>query len=378
LLSRHSPAAPDPAAAGDPTHGSGGAPAARLTIDLGALAQNYQALVELAAPSEVAAVVKADAYGLGLGPVVGRLAAVGCRSFFVATLDEGLRLRRLLQDGRVFVLQGVGTAIAACREARLIPVLNSFADLNDWSAHGGGAPAALQLDTGMTRSGLDPGDVERLAASPELLAGLRLELVLTHLACADDVLHPLNAEQLACFERLRALLPPLPTSIGNSAGLMLGAEYRGDVVRPGIALYGGRPFLTGVNPMRPVARLEARVLQIRELSADAWVGYGATFRARAPARIATLGAGYADGYPRALGGRGFASAAGLRVPVVGRVSMDLTTIDITELSPESLAVGDYVDLIGGGVPLEDIAALAGTISYELLTGLAPRLARRWR
>ncbi len=370
---------PDSAAAhGDLSHGSAGAPPARLTIDLSALAANYEALVELAAPSEVAAVVKADAYGLGLGPVVGRLAAVGCRSFFVATLEEGLRLRRLLTDARVFVLQGIGGAAGACREARLTPVLNSSADVREWAAHGGGAPAALQLDTGMTRSGLDAREVAELGANAELLGALKLELLVTHLACADDVLHPLNAEQIARFEKLKALLPPLPTSIGNSAGIMLGPEYRGDVVRPGIALYGGRPFLEGVSPMRLVVRLEARVLQIRELSEDASVGYGATYRARAPARIATLGAGYADGYPRALGGKGFAFAAGVRVPVVGRISMDLTSIDVSVLAPDALGPGDYVDLIGGGVPIEEAAALAGTISYELLTGLAPRLVRRWR
>ena len=370
---------PDLAAlAGDPSHGSSGLPPARLTIDLGALAANYETLVELAAPSEVAAVVKADAYGLGLGPVVGRLAAVGCRSFFVATLDEGVRLRRLLQDCRVFVLQGVGAAVQSCREAHLIPVLNSLAEVREWAAHGGGAPAALQLDTGMTRSGLDATDVEQLLQQAELLEALKLELLVTHLACADDVLHPLNVEQVARFASLRARLPAMPTSIGNSAGIMLGPEFRGDVVRPGIALYGGRPFLSGVNPMRPVVRVEARVLQIRELRVDASVGYGATWRARAPARIATLGAGYADGYPRALGGRGFVVAAGVRVPVVGRVSMDLTTIDVSALAPDALEVGDYVDLIGGGVPLDEAAALAGTVSYELLTGLAPRLVRRWR
>jgi alanine racemase len=365
------------AVAGDPIPALTAAPPARLTIDLGALAGNYRVLAQLAAPSEVAAVVKADAYGLGLRPVAERLAAVGCRSFFVTTADEGLRLRRLLPDGRVFVLNGAGPAIGACREARLIPVLNTLADVRAWAAHGAGAPAALQLDTGITRAGLDARDVERLAADPALLAALRLELLLTHLACADDPPHPLNAAQVARFAALRARLPAVPTSIGNSAGTLLGPDYRGDVVRPGIALYGGRPFLTGKNPMRPVVRLEARVLQIRELSEDAWVGYGATWHARAPARIATLGAGYADGYPRALGGRGFAFAAGRRLPVVGRVSMDLTTVDVTELAPAALGPGDYVDLLGGGVPLDEAAALAGTISYELLTRLAPRLERRW-
>jgi alanine racemase len=366
------------AAAGDPTHASPGAPPARLTIDLDALAANYAALVGLAAPSEVAAVVKADAYGLGLGPIAGRLAAVGCRSFFVATVEEGLRLRRLLPDVRVFVLQGPGGASAVCRDARLTPVLNSLGDVREWAAAAGTSAAALQLDTGMTRSGLDAHEVEALLADSALLAAVRLELLVTHLACADDPAHPLNAEQLGRFAALRARLPRMPTSIGNSAGTLLGPEFRGDMVRPGIALYGGRARLSGPNPMRPVARLEARVLQIRALTEDAWVGYGATWRARAPARIATLGAGYADGYPRALGGRGFAFAAGRRVPVVGRVSMDLTTIDVTEIPADALAVGDYVDLLGGGVPFEEAAELAGTISYELLTGLAPRLVRRWR
>jgi alanine racemase len=354
-----------------------GAPAARLTIELSSLAANYRALVRLAAPSEVAAVVKADAYGLGLGPVADRLATVGCRSFFVTTVDEGLRLRRLLPESRVFVLHGAGSAIAACREARLIPVLNTLADVRDWAAHGARAPAAIQVDTGITRAGLDATDVAQLAADAPLLAALHLELLLTHLACADDPSHPLNAEQVSRFAALRARLPAIPTSIGNSAGTLLGPEFRGDVVRPGIALYGGRPFLSGPNPMRPVVRLEARVLQLRDIAEDAWVGYGATWRARAPARIATLGAGYADGYPRALGGRGFAFAAGRRLPVVGRVSMDLTTVDVTELARDALCTGDYVDLLGGGVPLEEAAALAGTISYELLTGLAPRLVRRW-
>jgi alanine racemase len=365
------------AATGDPVAAATGPPPARLTIDLGALGANYLALRQLAAPSEVAAVVKADAYGLGLGPVAARLAAVGCRSFFVTTVGEGLALRRLLADARVFVLQGAAAAIGACREARLIPVLNTLAELRDWAQGGAGAPAALQLDTGITRAGLGADDVAHLAADRPLLAALRLELLLTHLACADDPPHPLNAVQLARFAALRARLPAIPTSIGNSAGTLLGPDYRGDVVRPGIALYGGRPFLDGPNPLRPVVRLEARVLQVRDLTEDAWVGYGATWHARAPARIATLGAGYADGYPRALGGRGFVFAAGRRLPVIGRVSMDLTTVDVTELAPGALAVGDYVDLLGGGVPLEEAAALAGTISYELLTRLAPRLARRW-
>lgn len=355
-----------------------GAPAARVTVDLGALAANYAALEAIAAPARVAAVVKADAYGLGLGPVAGRLAAVGCRDFFVAGPEEGTRLRRFLPDVRIFVLQDVGSAVGACREAQLTPVLNSLAELRDWAERGGGQSAALQIDTGMARSGLSAEDVAALAGDGALLGALRLELVMTHLACADEPAHPLNALQLERFESLRARLPALPTSIGNSAATLAGPEYRGDLVRPGLALYGGRALAAGPNPMQPVVRLEARILQLRDLPAGATVGYGATWRAAAPCRIATLGAGYADGYPRSLSNRGYASADGRRLPVVGRVSMDMTMIDVSAAPEGALAVGDYVDLLGGGVPLDEAAELAGIVTYELLTGLAPRLARRWR
>lgn len=350
-------------------------PSARVVVDLGALAANYATLVRLAAPAEVSAVVKADAYGLGLGPVVTRLAAAGCRSFFVSTPAEGQRLRAAVPDARIFPLQDAAAALTTCRNAGLVPVLNTPEEVETWRVHGGGAPVALQLDTGMTRSGLSPEDVIALAARPERLAGLRIALVMTHLACADEPDHPLNAEQLARFARLRALLPAAPCSIANSAGIALGADYHGDLVRPGLSLYGGRALAHGGNPMRTVVRVEARVLQIRALAEDARVGYGATWHARAPARIATLGAGYADGYPRSLGNRGYVQVAGRRLPVIGRVSMDLTTIDVTELSADALRVGDYVELLGADVPLEDVAERAGTLSYELLTRLSPRLPR---
>ncbi len=354
------------------------APPARLNIDLGALAANYRALERVAAPSEVAGVVKANAYGLGVGPVAACLAAAGCRSFFVSSLAEGLELRAREPGARVFVLEGTAGEPGACRAARLVPVLNTVAEVREWVTACGAAPAALQLDTGIARAGLDAGDVAALAAEPALLAALGLVLVMTHLACADEPQHPLNRIQIERFAALRAALPPAPTSIGNSAGTLLGPEFRGDVVRPGIALYGGRPLATGPNPMREVVRLEARVLQIREVAAGATVGYGASWIAPAPARIAAVGAGYADGYPRALGNRGYACAAGRRVPVVGRVSMDLTTLDVAALPIEALAVGDYVNLLGGGVPLEDAAARAGTLSYEILARLSTRLARCYR
>ena len=352
-------------------------PPAVLHIDLSALADNYRALGRIAHPARVAGVVKANAYGLGLERVADCLVSAGCDTFFVSSVAEGLELRGLQPSVRVFVLEGPAGAVPVCVASRLVPVLNTLAEVREWVGAAGRTPAALQLDTGMMRAGLDAADAGALAADDALLRGLALELVMTHLACADEPGHPLNAEQLERFEALRARLPSAPTSIGNSAGTLLGAEFRGDLVRPGLALFGGRPFAHGANPMREVVRLEARVLQVRELAPSATVGYGASWAARAPCRIATVGAGYADGYPRALGNRGYAWAAGQRVPVVGRVSMDLTTLDVSALPHAALGVGDSVDLLGGGVPLEDAAELAGTISYEILTRLSARLVRRY-
>jgi alanine racemase len=361
--------APDPVCPGP-------APAT-LHIDLEALAANYAALVRVAGGSTVAGVVKANAYGLGVGPVAACLVAAGCRDFFVSSLSEGIELRSLQPAARIFVLEGATGATALCLRQRLVPVLNTVAEVEAWRRFGEGAPAALQIDTGMARAGLDADDVERLATMPGLGAALRLELVLTHLACADEPEHPLNRVQVERFATLRRHWPTVPVSIGNSAGTLLGPAYRGDLVRPGIALYGGRPFVRGLNPMREVVRLTARVLQLRDVPAGSTAGYGASWQARADARIATVGAGYADGYPRTLGNRGVAAIAGHRIPVVGRISMDLTTLDVTALPTGLLRVGDEVDLFGGGIPLEEAAELAGTVNYELIARLSTRVDRRY-
>ncbi len=347
-----------------------------LHVDLGALAANYRSLQALAA-GEVAGVVKANAYGLGVAAVARCLMTAGCRSFFVSSLAEGIELRSLEPEARVYVLEGTGSEPRRCRDERLVPVLNTLAEIDEWAQAGGGAPAALMLDTGMNRAGLDAGDVAALAQAPARLAALNIALLMTHLACADEPGHPLNQRQLERFAALRQLLPAVPTSIGNSAGALLGRDYHGDVVRPGIALYGGRPAVSGPNPMREVVRLEARVLQIRRIAPGTPVGYGASWSAAVPVRLATVGAGYADGYPRALGNRAFAIAAGQAVPVVGRVSMDLTTLDVSALPDGALAVRDHVQLIGGGMPLEAVAEAAGMVNYEILTGLSLRLPRRY-
>jgi alanine racemase len=349
------------------------ASSARLRIDLNALARNFALLRARAAPGECAAVVKADAYGLGAVPVVRRLLREGCRRFFVATLAEAAEVRTVTPDASIYVLEGaVNGAVDELAALRVTPVLNSLEQLARWRGRG---RALLHIDTGMARLGLSAADVAELAAHRELLAGVELEFVMTHLACADEPEHPLNRDQIARFDRLRGLLPAAPTSIGNSAGDLLGGPHRGDLVRPGIALYGGNPFGAGANPMATVVTLTAPILQIREADEPLTVGYGATYVAQPPARIAVVGAGYADGYPRCLGNRGTAAVAGQRVPVVGRVSMDLTCVDLSALPRDSVRVGDAVELIGSAVPLDEVAEAAGTISYEILTGLGARLVR---
>ncbi|HUQ52256.1 MAG TPA: alanine racemase [Gammaproteobacteria bacterium] len=346
---------------------------ATLRVDLDALAYNFRLLSERALPAECSAVVKADAYGLGVERVVNRLLREGCRRFFVATVDEARDVRSLAPDVEIGVFEGaLSTTVAALVALDARPVLNSLEQIERWRGHG---RALLHLDTGMNRLGLSSGDVAALAVRKDVLADLPLDFVMTHLACADEPAHPMNAEQLLRFESMRRALPSAPTSIGNSAGALLGAEYRGDLVRPGIALYGGNPFSDRPNPMRGVVTLTAPILQLREIGEPQTVGYGATYLAQAPARIAVVGIGYADGYPRNLGNVGVAAVHGTRVPVVGRVSMDLIAVDVGGLPRDTVRVGDAVELIGPTIGVDEVADAAGTISYEILTGLGNRPAR---
>jgi alanine racemase len=346
---------------------------ATLRIDLDALARNFCLLRDRAAPAECSAVVKADAYGLGVERVVPRLLREGCERFFVATAAEASEVRALAATAEIGVFQGaLANTVAALVELEARPVLNSIEQVERWRGRG---RALLHLDTGMNRLGLSIGDVRALAVRKDVLADLSLDFVMTHLACADEPAHPLNAEQLARFDRMRRQLPAARTSIGNSAGTLLGAEYRGDLVRPGIALYGGNPFSDRENPMECVVTLTAPILQIREIGEPQTVGYGATYVASPPARLAVVGIGYADGYPRSLGNVGTAVVRGRRVPVVGRVSMDLICLDVAALPRDQVKVGDAVELIGPTVGVDEVAAAAGTISYEILTGLGHRPAR---
>jgi alanine racemase len=349
---------------------------ATLRIDLDALARNFARLRAAAAPAECAAVVKADAYGLGVAPVARRLLREGCTRFFVATAAEAGELRAVAPSADIYVLEGVRAGeVDTLAAARATPVLCSLDQVERWAGRG---RALLQIDTGMARLGLSSREIDELARRPELLAGIEVELVVTHLACADEPDHPLNRQQLDTFERLRRRLPSARVSIGNSAGALTGGALRGDVVRPGIGLYGGNPFTDGPSPFEPVVTLNAPIVQIRDIDAVQTVGYGATFGVAPPARLAVVALGYADGYPRALGNRGVVAIDGRLAPVIGRVSMDLLCCDVTALPPESVRIGAPVEALGPHVPLDEVAAAAGTISYEILTRLSPRLKREYR
>jgi alanine racemase len=346
---------------------------ATLRIDLDALARNFRLLRDRAAPAECSAVVKANAYGLGVQRVVRRLLREGCERFFVATVAEAREVRALAPSAEIGVFEGArASTVADLAELGARPVLNSLEQAELWRGRG---RALLHIDTGMNRLGFSAGDVVALAIRKDVLADLAIDFVMTHLACADEPDHPLNADQLVVFDRLRRQLPSAPTSIGNSAGTLLGDAYRGDLVRPGIALYGGNPFNDRPNPMECVATLTAPVLQLRDIGEPQTVGYGATYLAAPPARLAVVGIGYADGYPRSLGNAGTVAINGRRVPVVGRVSMDLICVDVSALSRDHVRIGDLVELIGPTVGVDEVAAAAGTISYEILTGLGNRPAR---
>jgi len=345
----------------------------RLTVDLGAIADNWRRLRAMGS-AECGAVVKADAYGLGVARVAPALAAAGCRSFFVAFLAEGMELRAILGAGpRIFVLCADRRDDPAAYAAHaLIPVISSREHFERWAARGvlEGLPFLVQADTGMHRLGVAPREARSLLEQPGCLG------LMSHLACADEPGHDLNARQLACFREIAGRAPHLPIlSLANSCGIALGPDWQFTLTRPGIALYGGNPTPGGPNPMRPVVTLEAPILQLLEVEAGETVGYGATFTARHPSRIAILPLGYADGVLRHLSNSGEAVVAGRRVPYAGRVSMDMLALDVTDVPPAHLADDAVARIIGPELTVDEVAAAAGTIAYELLTRLGPRLER---
>ena len=352
-------------------------PVGVLTVDLDALAANWRTLRArhaAAGGGDVGAAVKADAYGLGAAAVAPALAAAGCRHFFVAQLAEGMALRPVLGPGPIIAVLN-GFPPGADETAALTPVLNSPGDIAAWS--GRGRDAILHLDTGMARLGLSPAELDGLAEDPAPLRGVNLRFVMTHLACADEPAHPMNAAQAARFAAARARLGragiAAPFSFANSAGIFLGRDFASDLARPGCAIYGLNPTPGRPNPMRPTLRLAAPVLQVREIPAGTPVGYGAGWTATRPSRIATVAAGYADGYLRSLSGRAIGRHNWHEVPLVGRISMDLTTFDVTD--HPAIGPGSMIELIGPGNSPDDVAARAGTIGYEVLTALGARYRR---
>ncbi|MEQ1955233.1 alanine racemase [Mesorhizobium sp. CN2-181] len=350
-----------------------------LTIDLGAIRANYRLLCERLGGGRCAAVVKADAYGLGAEKVAPALAREGCDTFFVAHLGEGIALRKILGAlPEIFVLNGLPPGSEEfCAAAGLVPVLNSEAQLAAWREHASRAgktlPAAVQVDSGMARLGMPPEEVDRVAADPHAFDGIELKLVMSHFARADEPHEASNAEQRSAFEALAQKLPPAPRALDNSPGIFLDAGRHFDLARPGCALYGINPQPGGRNPMRPVVKLEAKVIQTREVPAGTGIGYGHAAKALEPMRLATISLGYADGWHRRA--TSFAFFAGKRLPFVGRVSMDSIILDISALPPGSLAPGTLVELIGPHQSVDEVATQAGTIGYEVLTGFGHRFHR---
>ena len=347
---------------------------ATLTIDLGALAQNYQTLNNQLSSGNLAAVVKANAYGLGVEEAALALNKAGCENFFVATLEEGIELRKILPTTSVHIFHGVlpGTAkdIAA---HNLVPILNSLNQIEEWQPTAEHL-AGLHIDTGMSRLGLTSAECESVR---DRLNGFNIKIVLSHLACAEEPANPKNQEQLALFNGLRSLIPADHASLAASSGIYLGPDFHFDLSRAGVSLYGVNPTPGRSNPMAQVVRLHAKILQVRSVDTPQTVGYGATHQVTKPAKIATLGIGYADGYLRSLSNSTTAYIGDIEVPVVGRISMDLTTIDVTGIADAELATGCLVDLIGPNNPVDQVASQASTIGYEILTRLGHRFERRY-
>ena len=356
-----------------------------LTIDLAAIVGNWRELGRRAAPAQCAAVVKADGYGCGIEPVTAALAKAGCTTFFVATLAEARQARAAAPQAAIYVLAMLPRTLASFAEGNFRPVIGSVEELAEWEAfrsQGWHGTAALHVDTGMNRLGLSAEDVAQLDARA-LARRAGLDLLMSHFACSEEPSHPLNAKQMADFRELRDLFPGVPGSLANSSGIFLGPDAHHDLVRPGVALYGANPTPGHLNLMRAVVRLDARVVQLREIEPGDTVGYGAIWTARRPTRLAIVAVGYADGLPRAASASDAkpgaeAVVAGRPCPLAGRVSMDLLAVDVTDLPQGKPRRGDTVALLDHTIGVDDLASHAGTIAYEVLTSLGRRYHRVYK
>jgi alanine racemase len=358
-----------------------------ITIDLDAIVANWRKLEKTAVPAECAAVVKANAYGCGAEQVAKALSSAGCKTFFVATIEEARVVRAALPTATLYALDGFfqnsGDAYAAidCK-----PVIGDLNELAEWDVFcrrsGWNGGAAIHIDTGMNRLGLTIPEAQGII--PRINAGDHgITLVMSHLASAELVNNPTNAKQLTTFREIASLFSGVPASLSNSSGIYLGPQFQFDLVRPGAALYGINPTPEADNPMKPVVELKARIVQIRNIDRGETVGYGGTWTARRPTKLAIVSAGYADGYFRAAsandGTRGAeVVVAGKRCPVAGRISMDLVAIDVTDLPANAARRGHMVTLIGEGITVDELAHHFGTIGYEVMTNLGRRYARVYK
>lgn len=370
-------------------HADGAGPSATgiLTIDLHAIVANWKKLDSRGVPAECAAVVKADAYGCGLTPVTRALAKAGCKFFFVATLDEARAARAAAPNATIYVLDGYFSGTGdTYAELDCRPVIGDPSELAEWDMFrlqsGWRGDAAIHIDTGMNRLGFSLAEAQGLL--PRIRRGDHgISLVMSHLVSAEILGDPVNGRQVAAFREIASQFSGVPASLSNSSGIFLGPQFHFDLVRPGAALYGVNPTPEADTPMHPVVDLKARVVQIRDVAKGETVGYGGIWSARRPTKLAIVAAGYADGYFRAAGGGdGTRSAeaivAGKRCPIAGRISMDLTAIDITDLPANAIRRGGFATLIGDGITVDELAHHSGTIGYEVLTNLGTRYQRVYK
>jgi alanine racemase len=356
-----------------------------LTIDLAAIVANWRELGRRAAPAQCAAVVKADGYGCGIEPVTAALAKAGCTTFFVATLVEARQARAVAPQAAIYVLAMLPGTLGSFAEGNFRPVIGGVEELAEWEAfrsQGWRGTAALHIDTGMNRLGLSAEDIA-LRGTRAIARRAGLDLLMSHFACSEEPSHPLNARQMADFRELRDLFPGVPGSLANSSGIFLGPDAHHDLVRPGVALYGANPTPGHLNLMRAALRLEGRIVQVRDVEQDDTVGYGATWTARRPTRLAIVSIGYADGFLRAASASDAkpgaeAVVAGRPCPLAGRVSMDLLAVDVTDLPNDKPRRGDTAALLDDTIGVDDLASHAGTIAYEVLTSLGRRYHRVYK
>tara|TARA_Y100001934_G_scaffold129368_1_gene157025 strand:- start:168 stop:1295 length:1128 start_codon:yes stop_codon:yes gene_type:complete len=349
-----------------------------LVIDVDAIVSNYQTLKSKLTKAHCAATLKANAYGLGVKKIAHALDKAGCPTFFVATLDEAVELREILNSNRksILVLNGflAGTG-SIFKQYNITPVLNNFGQLEKWADFNATLEdrqkAALHLDTGMNRLGLDNKDIGRLMENPQTLIKANIYMLLSHLACSDEPENTMNNCQLLEFHSLIGRLPKMTASLANSGGIYLGKKFHFDLVRPGLALYGSVPGHLQNNLTNCIS-LYGRVLQLREVEKSQSIGYGGTYKLTKKSRIATIGVGYADGYRRSLSGLSTVFHHDFPLPIVGRISMDSLTVDISSLPDNKLKEGDFVELIGKNFTIDQAACLAQTVPYEMITALGRR------